>query len=116
MNIYDPEFNEFMLELEASLEEKEYTRPPSMLNVDCLFEIAQDLFERRGQRIVKNPDIEVLKQIVDKIAAVISRTYVEKGDYSQLADDEALMLIRDILLQNNPKIINRNKKRRLPIF
>jgi hypothetical protein len=49
----------------------------------------------------------------DRIAAVIAHTYTELGDAATLADDEGLAMIRDLLLQHDPEIINRNRFRRI---
>lgn len=48
------------------------------------------------------------------IAAVISRTYLERGDKARLADDKALMIIRDMLLAYDDNIIERNRQKRIP--
>ena len=50
------------------------------------------------------------KRVANLIAAVISKTYAECGDGAKLADDTALMIIRDILLELDERIIKRNKK------
>jgi hypothetical protein len=111
----DPDFDEYMLELESSLKEKEYTRlPTSNPDVEYLHALAQDLFERIDKLGVEDSRTEAEGQILNDIAAIISKSYAEKGDYSQLADDEALMMIRDVLIHYNPAIIKRNEKRRLP--
>lgn len=49
----------------------------------------------------------------DRIAAVICQTYAELGDVAPLADDEALVLIREMLLKYDPRILDRNRFRRL---
>jgi hypothetical protein len=48
------------------------------------------------------------------IAAVISMTYLEQGDQAKLADDRALMIIRDLLLAYDENIIERNRQRKIP--
>jgi len=53
-------------------------------------------------------------ELIDRIAAVISKSYAERGDATQLADDEAIEMIRDILIAFDPAIIKRNKNRRTP--
>lgn len=113
----DPEFEEYILELESLLKGKEYTRlPKSNLDIEDLYIIAETLFEKKDKSRVNNSGADILGQVVNDIATIISRTYAEKGDYSRLADDQALTLIRDVLLRHNPAIINRNAKRRLPTF
>jgi hypothetical protein len=48
------------------------------------------------------------------IATVISMTYLERGDKAMLADDTALMIIRNLLLAYDKNIIKRNRHRRIP--
>ena len=113
----DPEYDELTLALEALCAEKAYTRNTvPQVELEDLRGLAQYIFSCKDKHIGKDSEIECLSGIVDEVAAVISRTYAEQGDYSQLADDEALMLIREVLLRYNPAIINRNKKRRLPVI
>jgi hypothetical protein len=52
-------------------------------------------------------------KLYDRIATVISKTYGELGDRAQLPDDEALILIRKLLLDFDRQIINRNRLRKL---
>ena len=47
----------------------------------------------------------------DRIAQVISRTFLEMGESAELADDVALELIRDLLLGYDETIILRNEGR-----
>jgi hypothetical protein len=49
----------------------------------------------------------------DCIATIICQTYAELGDVAPLADDEALMMIREELLYHDPEILDRNRFRRL---
>lgn len=51
----------------------------------------------------------------DHIAAIICQTYAELGDVAPLADDEALVMIREELLDHDPEILDRNRFRRLRI-
>jgi hypothetical protein len=51
-------------------------------------------------------------KLYDHIAAIISNTYVELGDVAPLADDEALEMIRNLLLNFDSGIIDRNRFRR----
>ena len=57
-------------------------------------------------------DSKYLK-VCNQIAAIISRTYVELGDGTPFADDEALLMIRDLLLGVDDTIISRNRFRRI---
>ncbi len=49
------------------------------------------------------------RNLANQIAAIISRTYVELGDGAEFADDEALLLIRDVLLAFDDTIMHRNR-------
>lgn len=111
----DTELEEFLSQLDLSIEEEAYTRPLNLPDAEFLHALAQNLFERKDQQRGRfSPEAEALRKTIDDVAAVISRTYAERGDYSSLSDDEALILIREVLLRYNPTIINRNKKKRLP--
>jgi hypothetical protein len=50
------------------------------------------------------------------IALIIGKTYVERGDSYVLPDDEALVLIRDLLLQYHPWVVARNKNKQSALF
>ncbi|HYX72151.1 MAG TPA: hypothetical protein VE732_05220 [Nitrososphaera sp.] len=52
-------------------------------------------------------------KLPDRIAAVIGKTYAEMGDAATVADDEGLMMIRDLLLEIDDTLIERNKRKRL---
>jgi hypothetical protein len=58
--------------------------------------------------------LKKLNELVEIVALIISKTYVERGDSFVLADDKALELIRDLLLQHNPSVVARNKNKRIP--
>jgi hypothetical protein len=49
--------------------------------------------------------------ILDRMAAVVGLTYAELGDGAPLTDDEALDIIRDLLLDYDDQIITRNYER-----
>ncbi len=95
--------------------EKVFTRPSPALTIEDLHEIACSLFSSRRANL-KSIEIETANvcQVLEMIALIISKTYVECGDSFHLADDEALILIRDRLIQYNPVIIARNKGKRIP--
>lgn len=79
-----------------------------------------------AQRKLKEKPVQVVKQISltpkqyersfvrlsNFIAAIICRTYLEQGDEATLADDEALIMIRDLLLMFDETIIVRNTSKR----
>lgn len=54
--------------------------------------------------------------VYDRIAVIIGKTYVERGDNARLPDDVALMLIRDLLVKIDGTIMVRNKSRSLNIM
>lgn len=53
-----------------------------------------------------------LQNLPNRIAMIISQTCAEAGDAFEVADDEALGKIRDLLLELDQEIIERAKKRR----
>jgi coproporphyrinogen III oxidase-like Fe-S oxidoreductase len=53
------------------------------------------------------------KELLNKIATIISHTYIEAGDGAEFADDEALLMIRDLLLTFDSTIISRNRFNRV---
>ena len=55
-----------------------------------------------------------LAKLPDRIAAVVGKTYAEKGDAFEIADDQAVMMIRDLLIELDETLIERNKNKRLP--
>lgn len=95
--------------------------PISMLKVHRRAIIAR-LRERARRRISKGKGVmnmtadeyalKVMK-LPDRIAAIIGKTYAEMGDAATVADDEALMRIRDQLLELDETLIARNKHKRL---
>lgn len=50
-------------------------------------------------------------RLCDRMAAVISQTYVERGEEATLADDQALLRLRDLLLDFDETIFLRNATR-----
>jgi hypothetical protein len=59
-----------------------------------------------------DPALQLLK-LPERIAAILGKTYAVRGDDATLADDQALMMIRDELDDYDEKIIERNKNKRL---
>jgi hypothetical protein len=56
--------------------------------------------------------VETRRQIIlEQMAAIIGLTYAELGDGAPLTDDEALDMIRDLLLDYDDHIITRNYER-----
>ena len=63
--------------------------------------------------MAENQAVALLK-LPERIAAVIGKTYIVRGDDpNTIPDDEALMRIRDLLDEFDEKIIGRNKDKRL---
>jgi hypothetical protein len=58
----------------------------------------------------RGSDYDRRKLFVERVAAIIGKTYVEGGDAAELADDVALMLIRDLLLELDGRIISQNRR------
>lgn len=52
-------------------------------------------------------------KLPDRIAAILGKTFVVRGDDFTLEDDVALMRIRDLIDEIDPKAIQRNKNKRL---
>ncbi len=52
-------------------------------------------------------------KFLDRVAAILGKTYAEVGDAFTLADDEALMRIRDEVFEIDDTAIARNKNKRL---
>jgi hypothetical protein len=56
--------------------------------------------------------VETRRQIIlERMAAIVGLTYAELGDGAPLTDDEALDMIRDLLLDYDDQIITRNYER-----
>jgi hypothetical protein len=72
----DPEFEKYKLELESVLKGKEYTRPPKFnLDIEDLYMIAENLFEKKDKSRVNDLEADILGQVVNDIATIISRTF-----------------------------------------
>lgn len=55
-----------------------------------------------------------LTQMPGKIATILGKTFVVRGDDATLSDDEALVRIRDLIDDFEPNLIAQNKNKRLP--
>lgn len=55
-----------------------------------------------------------LRKLPSRIAAIIAQTVAVRGDDYRIDDNQALVRIRDLLEEIDPKIIDRNAKRKLP--
>jgi hypothetical protein len=66
--------------------------------------VIEEMAQERAERLVKLPE---------QIAAIIGKTYAERGDNYELSDDTAVGMVRDLLLELDETIIQRNKDKRL---
>ena len=66
-----------------------------------------------GDDVEANEYAKRLARLPDRIAAIVGKTYAEMGDAAELADDEALMMIRDLLMELDDTLIERNRHKRL---
>jgi hypothetical protein len=84
--------------------------------LEFLLRLARRRFLKKGEtKGMAAPEEYAMKvaKLPDRIAAIIGKTYAEQGDAATLADDEALMMIRDLELEIDDTIIERNKNKRL---
>lgn len=72
-------------------------------------------FQKRGVINGMSPDEYATKlaKVPDRIAAIVGKTYAHQGDAAKLADDEALMMIRDLLIELDETLLPRNENKRL---
>lgn len=97
-------------------ERAESTPPPITIPAETFILIMQALI-----RSNREMELELITQKYDhrysklcnQIAAILSRTYIELGDGAEFADDEALLMIRDLLLDFDGTIVSRNRFRRI---
>lgn len=84
--------------------------------IEVLRVIAQQMLVREGVPIVLNSERTEawLNGLLGRIAAVIGMSYAECGDSAKITDDEALMLIRELLLEADETVIERHRGRKLP--
>src|SRR5436309_1185312 len=85
-------------------------------DIVILRELAQQISLRREFTSVFNGTNgeALLARLCGHIAVVVGMTYAECGDGAKLKDDEALMLIRELLLEVDESVIERSKDRKLP--
>ena len=55
----------------------------------------------------------LMTTLPDKIAAIIGRTYLVRGDDWKISNDEAIIRIRDLIEEIDFRIIERNKNKKL---
>lgn len=93
-------------------------RPASVINRKQIIKVLRELARRRiskreGIRMTTDEYALKAAKLPDRVAAIVGKTYAEQGDAAQLADDEALMMIRDLLIELDETLIPRNKNKRL---
>ena len=93
-----------------------FTRPRSSeTNLKILKAIATNVFCGKTIRTsLLEEEVVQLREIMEMVALILSKTYVARGDSFSLADDEALMLISDVLTHHEPSIIARNESKQIP--
>lgn len=85
-------------------------------NLETLWAVAGSVISRSHESIERYEPLWEMKELVENIALVVSKTYAERGDAYKLTDDTALMQIRDLLLQHDPTIISNSKLRKAHRF
>lgn len=98
--------------VESSLAGDHTARDLIMMVLEAM--LSTELGRQRVEIVVPRERAEAIEaKLADRIATVVSQTYAEMGDRAPLADDEALVLIRNLLLDFDEQIINRNRFRKL---
>lgn len=84
-----------------------------------IFSILVLLGERHGNQekevnlmAVDETTKKILK-LPNKVADIVSKTFVAMGDDAKITDDQALMMIRDLLEEIDPNIMTKKKRKRL---
>jgi hypothetical protein len=92
---------------------REFTRPlVADYSSEDLQRVMQQIVARRT--FAHEPPENLLVVFIRRVAIIVGKTYAERGESAQLADDLALMLIRDLLLDLDAEIIDRHRNRKLP--
>jgi hypothetical protein len=94
-----------------------FTKPRSQIfHIEILKVVVQQMLIKQGVQVELDPNrSEVwLTKVYRDIACIVGKTYAELGDDAQLADDEALLLIREILLHIDETLFESSKNRKLP--
>lgn len=92
---------------------REFTRPAMAgYSGDDLWRVMQHIVARCA--FAHEPPENVLVVFFKHVAVIIGKTYAERGEDAQLADDLALMLIRDLMLDLDAEIIDRHRNQKLP--
>lgn len=84
---------------------------------DFALAVARKRYHRKegGQTCMGRAEEQATKlaKLPDRIAAIIGKTYAVMGDAAEIADDQSLMMIRDVLEEYDDTVIERNKNKRL---
>ena len=92
---------------------REFTRPAMAgYSADDRWRVMQPIVARCA--FAREPPENVRVGFFKHVAMIIGKTYAEHGEDAQLADDLALMLIRDLLLDLDAEIIDRHRNQKLP--
>ncbi len=92
---------------------REFTRPAMAgYSGDDLWRVMQHIVARCA--FAHEPPESVLVVFFQHVAVIVGKTYAERGESAQLADDLALMLIRDLLLDLDAEIVDRHRNQKLP--
>ena len=92
---------------------REFTRPAmASFNGDDLWFVMRHIKARKA--FACEPPESALVIFFGHVATIVGKTYAERGDDAPLADDVALMLIRDLLLDLDAGIVDRHRKQKLP--
>jgi len=98
--------------LESNLTGDQTARELIMMVLEAM--LATEIGRRRVEVVIPRERAEAVEaRLYNRLATVISQTYAELGDRAPLADDEAVVLIRKLLLDFDEQIINRNRFRKL---
>jgi hypothetical protein len=99
---------ELLVEVFCQKEDVPASFPHALLTAgrrECLRQIARTVFERMK---VRHEGELKASQTLELIALIVSKTYASQGDSFQLADDEALARIYDLLLEHDPHTVRRH--------
>lgn len=92
---------------------RQFTRPAMAgYSGDDLWRVIQHIQARKA--FAHEPPESVLVVFFQHVAVIVGKTYAERGESAQLADDLALMLIRDLLLDLDAEILDRHRNQKLP--
>lgn len=85
------------------------------LNTEICSEIAHRRFLKKREGVGMDEKVYAtrLAKLPDRVAAVVGKTHAFMGDRFQLADDEAVMKIADLLHELDPTLVKRNGHKRL---